>query len=186
MTKCENLKAIIHELDTCADLVDNDQLEAVEKLIMKAERIFVCGAGRSGFAARGFANRLLHLGFTVYFVGEPTTPSIQAGDFLILGSGSGETASLVANAKKAASQGAKVAVLTVYPEHTIGAMADVTVVLPGVTNKSAEDTGLTTVQPKGSSFEQLSWLTYDSIVMDLKRITGQSDEDLFARHANME
>ena len=39
----------------------------------------------------------------------PTTPSIQAGDLLIVGSGSGNTASLVSNAKKAKDQGAKVA-----------------------------------------------------------------------------
>ena len=49
----------------------------------------------------------MHLGYTVYFVGEPTTPSIQEGDLLILGSGSGNTASLVSNAKKAKDQGSK-------------------------------------------------------------------------------
>lgn len=53
--------------------MDAEQLKGVEELIVKAKRIFVGGAGRSGFAARGFANRLMHLGYTVYFVGEPTT-----------------------------------------------------------------------------------------------------------------
>jgi D-arabinose 5-phosphate isomerase GutQ len=44
---------------------------------MRAKRIFVAGAGRSSFAARAFSNRLMHLGFSVWFVGEPTTPSLS-------------------------------------------------------------------------------------------------------------
>ena len=102
---------------------------------MNAKRIFVGGAGRSGFAARGFSNRLMHLGFQVYFVGEPTTPSIQEGDLLIVGSGSGNTASLVSNAKTAKAQGAKVATVTMFPENKIGSMADAAIRIPGVTEK---------------------------------------------------
>ena len=74
MSESKNILAIMSELRENALLVDNAELELVEKYIMEADRIFVSGAGRSGFAARGFANRLMHLGYTVYFVGEPTTP----------------------------------------------------------------------------------------------------------------
>ena len=186
MTECKNMMAILGELTDNAKEVDNEQIEAVEKLITEAKRIFISGAGRSGFAARGFSNRLMHLGYTVYFVGEPTTPSIQAGDLLIVGSGSGNTASLVSNAKKAKSQGAKVATITMFPENTIGSMADAVITLPGVTKKCDNHEGAGTVQAAGSGFEQLSWITYDCMVMDLMRITSQSDDDLFARHANME
>ena len=35
-------------------------------------------------------------------------------------------------------------------------------------------------------FEQLSWLTYDSVIMTLKEKTGQSNDDLIARHGNLE
>ena len=101
MTECRNLKLIIQELAENAKVIDNDQLIEAEKLIREADRIFIAGAGRSGFAARGFANRLMHLGFHSYFVGEPTTPSIQKEDLIVIGSGSGNTASLVSMAKKA-------------------------------------------------------------------------------------
>ena len=101
MTECKNIFAILDELKENAAQINDDDLKAVEKLITEANRIFIGGAGRSGFAARGFSNRLMHLGYTVYFVGEPTTPSIQAGDLLIVGSGSGNTASLVSNSQKA-------------------------------------------------------------------------------------
>ncbi|MDD3745827.1 MAG: 6-phospho-3-hexuloisomerase [Anaerostipes sp.] len=187
MKKAVNIFAILDELRNNAEQIDNEELEAVTKLITEAKRIFVGGAGRSGFAARGFSNRLMHLGYIVYFVGEPTTPSIQAGDLLIVGSGSGNTASLVANSKKAKDQGAKVATLTMFPENTIGSMADASIKIPGVTEKCLGQEGSAgTVQASGSSFEELCWITYDAMVMDLMKITNQDDKDLFKRHANME
>ena len=185
MNEAKNVLAIMSELRENALLVDNAELELVEKYIMEADRIFVSGAGRSGFAARGFANRLMHLGYTVYFVGEPTTPSIQENDLLIVGSGSGNTASLVSNTKKAKEQRGKVVALTMFPENTIGSMADAVIRVPGVTEK-VTGKGKKSVQASGSAFEELCWIIYDAMVMDLMRITGQSDTDLFQRHANME
>lgn len=100
MTPSKNLLAILTELTEDAHQIDQLQLEQVQSLILKAKRIFIAGAGRSGFAARAFSNRLMHLGFTVYFVGEPTTPSIRENDLIIIGSGSGRTSGLVNMAKK--------------------------------------------------------------------------------------
>lgn len=185
MKEAKNIFLILEELKENAALINNEELENVEKLITEAKRIFIGGAGRSGFAARGFSNRLMHLGYIVYFVGEPTTPSIQAGDLLIVGSGSGNTNSLVVNAKKAKEQGAKVATITMFPENKIGSMADAVITIPGVTEK-VKGKGKKSVQASGSAFEELSWITYDAMVVDLMRITNQTDEDLFKRHANME
>lgn len=182
-----NLLAILEELAEDAKLVDGGEVDAVKDLIVQAKRVFVAGAGRSGFAARGFANRLMHLGYSSYFVGEPTTPSIQRGDLLIIGSGSGETASLKAMAQKALDQGATLATLTIFPANTIGSLASACIKIPGVTSKVEKEGGkAASIQTKGSSFEQLSWLIYDSIIIDLKRETGQTDADMFARHANLE
>lgn len=187
MKPCNNLLAILNELSEDAMLVDGEQVEAVKQLIIGARRVFVAGAGRSGFAARGFANRLMHLGYSSYFVGEPTTPSIGKGDLLVIGSGSGETASLKAMVHKALEQGATLATLTIFPGNTIGSLASACIRIPGVTSKVEKEGGkAASIQTKGSSFEQLSWLIYDSIIIDLKRETGQSDEDMFARHANLE
>lgn len=187
MEECKNLIAIIGELAEDAKKVDNEQLLQVEQLIKGAKRVFVAGAGRSGFAARGFANRLMHLGFQSYFVGEPTTPSIQKEDLLIIGSGSGKTDSLVVMANKAHKQGAKIATLTIFPENTIGSLANACIKIPGITSKAENESDKTaSVQPKGSSFEQLSWLIYDSMIIDLKKELKLSDENMFARHANLE
>jgi 6-phospho-3-hexuloisomerase len=188
MTECKNLIQIIQELAENAKRIDNDQLTEAEKLIKEADRIFIAGAGRSGFAARGFANRLMHLGFKSFFVGEPTTPSIQKDDLLVIGSGSGRTESLVSMANKAKKQGAKLITLTIFPENTIGSLADVTIKIPGLTSKADNvvKEEVVSIQPKGNSFEQLSWLIYDSIIIDLKRETGQTEEQMFSRHANLE
>lgn len=186
MTESGNLISIIEELAEDAKQVDNRQLEHVEELIMKAKRIFIAGAGRSGFAARAFSNRLMHLGYTVYFVGEPTTPSIREGDLLLIGSGSGKTESLVTKANKAKSENALVATLTINPESTIGTLSDAYITIPGISSRDIVVRKAESVQPNGSSFEQLSWLVYDSMIVDLIKKTNQKQEDIDYRHANME
>src|SRR5690625_6284740 len=80
MKQSDNLLTIIKELEEEAKHVDDEQIQGLIQAICEANRIFVVGVGRSGFVGRAFSNRLMHLGFTVYFIGEPTTPSIQEGD----------------------------------------------------------------------------------------------------------
>ncbi|MGI6067247.1 6-phospho-3-hexuloisomerase [Absicoccus porci] len=185
--KARNLQIIAKEIEQFSQLISQEEINQFVKEIVQAKRIFVNGAGRSGFAARAFSNRLMHLGLHVYYVGEPTTPSIQDGDLLVVGSGSGTTASLVSNVKTAKAQGAHVATLTIYPEATIGSMADAIIAIPGATPKNiAFEDPITSKQPMGNLFEQLSWLTYDSIIMELMPILHQTAEEMFKRHANME
>lgn len=186
--KCRNLETIIRELETYGAKVEQEPVRRLAEECVRAKRIFTGGAGRSGFAARGFANRLMHLGLTAYFVGEPTTPSIREGDLLVLGSGSGTTASLVVNAGKAKAVGARLATLTIFPEAEIGKLADVVVKIPGATPKKGEDAkdSACSVQPMGNLFEQLSWLVYDSVIMELMELTGETSDTMYPRHANLE
>lgn len=186
--ECGRLQTILEELSRYSHDVEESEVRALAQCCVHAKRIFVAGAGRSGFAARGFANRLMHLGRTVYFVGEPTTPSIGPGDMLLIGSGSGSTASLVAIAEKAKATGASIATLTIFPDSAIGHMADVVVKLPGVSpKKDAEGTSpAVSIQPMGSLFEQLSWLVYDSVVLTIMELTGETSKSMYLRHANLE
>ena len=187
MVESVNLLTIIKELEEDAKLIEQEQLTELANYILKAERIFVAGAGRSGFVARAFTNRLMHLGFTVYFVGEPTTPSIQKGDLLVIGSGSGETKSLVSMAQVAHTKGVDIATITIFPENTIGTLSRIILKIPGVTAKSDNVSNKKeSIQPLGSSFEQLTWLVYDSIILELQEKTGQTNEQMFERHANLE
>ncbi len=63
--------------------------------ILSAKRIYLAGAGRSGLVARAFAQRLMHLGFESYVIGETITPAFGPEDVLVAFSGSGETRSVV-------------------------------------------------------------------------------------------
>ncbi|MGI6110046.1 MAG: 6-phospho-3-hexuloisomerase [Eubacteriaceae bacterium] len=186
--KYGNLSKVIDELAKFSTKVMQEDADKVLSEILNANKIFVAGAGRSGFAARGFANRLAHLGFNVSFVGEPTTPPIKKGDLLLIGSGSGTTGSLVKMAETAKKQSARLATVTIAPDNTIGSMADAVIVLPGTTRQlvdgEADDQG--SIQPVGTMFEQMSWLVYDSLVLDLLKETDQTFDDLLARHGNLE
>lgn len=62
MSHCQNLQAILAELMADAQQIDGEEVNALGEAIMQAKRVFVAGAGRSGFAARAFANRLMHTG----------------------------------------------------------------------------------------------------------------------------
>lgn len=96
----ENLEHILKELQDATFKIEEEQIENVLKLIAPDKKIFLTGKGRSGLAAKGFANRLMHLGFQAYVIGEISTPHTKAGDLLIITSGSGETDALVSIAKK--------------------------------------------------------------------------------------
>ena len=71
---------VLSEIQEVMTQVDESQLVAAEKIVTKDKRIFVLGAGRSGLMAKGFAMRLMHIGYTVFVIGETITPSIAEGD----------------------------------------------------------------------------------------------------------
>lgn len=185
MSVKKHTQKIIEELSFFVDYENDEELDQLIEVILTAKKIFLSGAGRSGVAIKGFTNRLLHLGLTVSLVGEISCPRTTKGDLLILGSGSGTTPSLVALAKKAKKNGVTLALLTMDKESEIAMLADVVVVLPGVSPKLKEN-NLTSIQPMGSAFEQISFLTYDGIILELMEKMGETGESMLERHTDME
>lgn len=183
------VQMILDELNSLAPLIHQEQIEEMVKVLCSAkenhQKVFFAGAGRSGCVVKAFTNRIMHLGFDCYLVGDITTPPIQENDILFLISGSGKTSSLVSMAKKAKSLVAKVVTITLNIEGDIAKMSDVKIVLPGNTRLS-NDTEFTSIQPVGSTFEQLAWLTCDSIILLTKEALHLTNEDLIAHHANLE
>jgi 6-phospho-3-hexuloisomerase len=186
-----NTKAIIDqalaEVALCARLVSAARLLEAGRLIETSPRIFVAGAGRTGLCMRAFAIRLIHLGKTVYVVGETTTPAITAGDLLIIGSGSGQTAGLLALAEKARRLGVKTLLFTTAAASPLAAISDHLVIIPA---PSLRETGVNrnsvTIQPLGSLFEQTLLMMCDSLILMLMQQTGVTVEEMLARHANLE
>jgi 6-phospho-3-hexuloisomerase len=177
---------IAKELEKTTAGLDPASGEKLCGLILAAKKIFVAGAGRSRLMARAFAMRLMHLGFTAYVVGETVTPNIEAGDLLIIGSGSGETASLVSMAAKAKSIGFTLALVSIFPKSSIGKQADVVIKIIAPTIKVKTDIGFTSIQPMGSLFEQTLLVAFDAMILWLMEKLGKSADAMFNRHANLE
>lgn len=187
MSVKEYTSKILAELTNNLYYLDDLQLSRITDSIQKAGHIFTAGAGRSGIAIRAFTNRLMHLGYAVSVIGEISTPQAKDGDLLIIGSGSGETESLVALAQKAKKKGLSIALLTMDINSSLAGLSDVTVVLPGVSPKlHGQIPSIPSIQPMGSAFEQISLLTYDGIILELMERTGQTSASMFERHANLE
>lgn len=146
-----------------------------------APRIFVGGAGRSALAARFFAMRLMHCGYAVFVVGEIVTPSVAAGDLLLVLSGSGATETLLPIARKACAAGARVAVVTSKPGSPLAGLAHEIVAL-GADGSAQSRPGL----PMGTVFELSALVFLESVIYELVTAKGLREEDLRARHANLE
>ena len=178
---------ILEELAVCVRQVSPESLTHAGALIESASRIFVAGAGRSGLCMRAFGMRLMHLGKTVYVVGETTTPGIAAADLLVLGSGSGRTTSLCAMAEQARRLGAHVLLFTTDAESPLACLSHLQVVIPATSFRVMDEMhDSISVQPLGTLFEQSMLILCDSLILGLMRRTRVSAVQMFAHHANLE
>ncbi|CAM4095899.1 6-phospho-3-hexuloisomerase [Mesobacillus thioparans] len=185
MHTTQYLAKILKELIRTTDLISNEEAEKLVNGILEAKRVFVAGAGRSGFMAKSFAMRMMHMGIDAYVPGETVTPNFEEGDLIIFASGSGETKSLVSMAEKAKSLGGTVAALTIFSDSTIGKLADMTVKLPG-SPKDQSEGDYKTIQPMGSLFEQTLLLFCDALILRFMEKKGLDTNKMYGRHANLE
>lgn len=186
MNTTEYAKVITQELTATLEKVSSKDGEKLVNMILDAKKILVAGAGRSGFVAKAFAMRLMHMGFDAYVCGETVTPSLEKDDLFLVASGSGETGSLVNMAQKAQIIGAPIATVTICPNGTIGSLAEVAVEIPAPTPKVEVDAGLTSIQPMGSLFEQSCLLFLDAVILRLMEKRHNDSDNMFIRHANLE
>jgi len=180
----ELVTGITAELSAMLHLINPAEVDALREAIRRAKRVFITGKGRSGLQMRAFAMRLMHMGFTVHVVDEVTTPAITTDDLLIVGSGSGGTASLVQYVARAKAVGAGIALLTTAPQSPIGTQAELVVQIPAASPKISSAGG--SIQPMANLFEQALLITLDIIVMQLMDELNLTSEQMFTRHANLE
>lgn len=185
MHTTQYLAEILKELNHSADLISDEEAEKLVNGILESKKVFVAGAGRSGFMAKSFAMRMMHMGIDSYVIGETVTPNFEKEDILIIGSGSGETKSLVSMVEKAKSIGGKIATVTIFPDSTIGQLADITIKLPG-SPKDQSEGDYKTIQPMGSLFEQTLLLFYDAVILRFMEKKRLDTNKMYGRHANLE
>lgn len=181
-----NVYAILNELKQNVEYISETQMDALAQKIDHANHIFLTGKGRSGLSISAFANRLLHLGYSVSMIGEISAPHTHENDLVIIASGSGETDALVAIAKKAKSEQLDLVCLTMNEASTIAQMADLIVVIPGVSPKVESLKAISSIQPMGSAFEQMLFLSLDALVLSMMDKKGLTSDQMFANHANIE
>ncbi|TDM14999.1 6-phospho-3-hexuloisomerase [Macrococcus bovicus] len=185
MKTTEYLTAIIDELIQTVPQISEEETAQLVTAVLEADKVFVAGAGRSGLAGKAFVMRMMHMGIDAYVVGETVTANLEAGDLLIVGSGSGETSTLVPVAAKAKQLGGVVAAVTINPQSAIGQLADIVVQLPGAVKDQAKS-DYSTIQPMGSLFEQTLLLFYDAVILKYMEMHQLDSGKMYGKHANLE
>ncbi len=183
MNEKEYAVEISDEISEVVGNLDPQQLSVLVEAILAAKRVFVCGAGRSLLMMRAFAMRLMHMGVEAYVVSETITPAIAEGDLLIAGSGSGQTRGTLATVQAAAARGARTAVISAHGDLAIAEACDLVVVVPLPVTGEA---GSSFRQPLGSLFEQSLLVVGDVLVLRLMKRMGTTNEQMRARHTNLE
>jgi 6-phospho-3-hexuloisomerase len=174
-------RLIIDKITCILDATSNDYDQKLTGMLDKSSRIFIAGAGRSALVARFFAMRLMHGGYEVFVVGEIVTPSIKKGDLLIVISGSGETETMIAYAKRAKELGAELVLISSRTSSTLGDMAN-TVIPVG----SPEMYGKVVGMPMGTVFELSTLVFLEATISHIIHEKGIAEEEMRARHANLE
>ncbi|WP_311537733.1 SIS domain-containing protein [uncultured Anaerococcus sp.] len=151
--------------------------EELSKYFKKDRRIFVGGVGRSSMAARGFVNRLVHLGYSAHLIGEISTPLARKDDVVLLISNSGNTNSLYTIGERAKKDGAKILSITSNKDSKIFQISEDSLVLKDVDKSN---------QPMGSLFEQAALLVTDAFILFLMNLNLETSESMRKRHSNLE
>ena len=181
----DHLPAILREQEELLGRIDREEEAAFRRELEGAGRLFFTGAGRTMLMLRAMAMRLMQLGRTVYLAGDTNTPAIGPGDLLIAASASGETGSVLLNARKGLEAGARLAVLTASPASSLAALAHCRVWFPVAAEKGGGKGALASFQPGGSAFEQCLLLWGDGLSLSLLEELPEGSS-VMTLHANLE
>jgi len=163
-------------LDQIDECVINDMVES----FFECNRMFIYGIGRSGLMSKGFAMRLMHLGFKIYVMGETVSPPVNEGDLVILVSGSGRTNSVVKIAQLSREMKAKLIVVTAEKNSPLAEMGDIIIPIDIQREKDPK------LAPLGTLFEDGAMIFFDCIIAELLDRMGENEERMTARHASLE
>lgn len=182
------LLEIADQVKKNSNSIDSNQVLKLIELIIEIDsnngRIFVYGAGRSGFIGRCFAQRLMHLGIRSCFVSDAVTYRYGKDDLLILISGSGETSSPKAIAEEAKEIGGKIALFTGNLKSTIAKLSDLVIKVEGKSKEKAISQD--SLAPFTSLFDISTLSILDSIGASLMVLLRITESDIDKRHASIE
>lgn len=171
------INEIMENVQEVSGELNEETINEMMEIIIASKNIFVLGLGRSGLVAKAFAMRLMHLGFSVYVVGETITPAIHDDDCLVAISGSGETSYIISTANITDKRGAKIIAVTSYEESTLASLSDLVVPVKGRTKIDMEKDYITrqmggkhqSLAPLGTLFEISTLIVLDGFIAEIGR-----------------
>ena len=190
------MRLMAQKIRAIANIISDEDVEKFISELLRAKRIYVMGAGRSGLVAKAFAMRLMHLGFQAFVVGETITPSLSKGDIMVIFSGSGRTKTVADIAETAKEIGAKICLITSDANSRIGKISDCIVIIEHHRDVVTDDAVEFEIRqmmgdhksfaPLGTLFETASMIFADAVISRLMEITHVDEIALKNRHTNVE
>lgn len=149
----------------------------LSRILPRARRTFVAGAGRSGLVAKSFGMRLMHAGLPTFVPGETVTPAAGSGDLLVAISCTGETGYTSYLAGRARELGAEVVVVTAEADSKLALQADKVIIVPAI----AAD-----IVIRAAVFEHAASLCLDAVFNVLAEKLKLDLQTYREHHANLE
>ncbi|MBN1432673.1 MAG: SIS domain-containing protein [Methanomicrobiaceae archaeon] len=195
-----NMKKMTDEIDRRIDEISDEEINSFISALLRANRIYVAGAGRSGLIGRAFAMRLMHIGLESYVVGETVTPAMEPGDAVLVFSGSGETNSMVDIAESAKALGGVLCLITSHRDSSIGKLADYIVEIPSTPPKDQEWPNTFEVRQLtggykslshplaaiGTLYETAAMVFSDAVIADIMDVRECGIEEVIGRLSNIQ
>ena len=169
---------ILKNVEKMLKLNKDRKVDEFIKLILKGNKIFLYGVGRSGLIAKAFAIRLVQLGLKVFFIGDTTTPIVSPDDVVVIISNTGETMSAIQTANISGRMGAKVIAITSIKHSKLAHAANIVICLHPNDDENRER-----LAPLGTLFEDATLIFLDGIVSDLMKKMDENERIMRSRHA---
>ena len=181
----ESMNFVAEYIKKISKELDSENINKLIKEIINAKKIFLMGAGRSGLEARSFAMRLMHLGFSIYVVGDVTAPVPTHEDLVIIISGSGETRSIIDLGVTIKDREPKLAIITTKNGSSLTEISDIIIIIPVIIEDIDKDLRECFL-PMGTLFEVVTHVFLDAIISELKYNTRTTEINMKDRHMSSE
>jgi 6-phospho-3-hexuloisomerase len=159
----KELNLVLKELKRSSK-IDEQSVKLLVSSISKANKIFVEGAGRSGYVSNSFVMRLKHLGLKI-------TSKPCDNDLMIVISGSGKTR-LILNKVKKLSDKTDIFCITMDKTSPIAKLSHGVLVIKAKQSR----------QPLRSLFEQECLLFLDAVILILMKKLKVTEKQMWGRH----
>jgi 6-phospho-3-hexuloisomerase len=173
------------DLQRAMSAIDRGAIEQLTELIVDARRVVAFGLGREGLMLRAAVMRWMHLGIDAHVAGDMTAPPVGPDDLVVVSDGTGSHQMHATMVSLANEQGATTLVITANPGAPTPQLANHRLVIPAQTMASGSGE-FDSILSMGSLFEIALLVFTDVAALAIQARLGISNEEMAARHTNLE